>query len=323
MPASDLPPGCSVSDIPGNRPEDLAAEALNERIGALLEPHGLGEDEQLIDAIAVLIGEAYGQGRSDMHNEEGLAREIQGRPRPNPVFEFWKNSDLLDRFANEICVGRRPPAFNMAPENVLVFTTGDRSRFYFIAYGEPEIILSVSTDPMNILDEQGDAITRIGEFATVEDAFLAMCTNADWDLPTDTSDDLPGTHLEDTLPAETQGRDKLILQPIGNNSAPRFGLFGSSLKIEQDCGNQTTEIRTRRVNPVSGEGEQVQIEITIDTHHEKRTHHTHGHLVLAPAAAAILVTSLTKLLPPHQQRPAAEDRAFYASFYGIPDKRRA
>jgi len=30
MPGSNLPPGCSVNDIPGNRPEDIASEEAFE-----------------------------------------------------------------------------------------------------------------------------------------------------------------------------------------------------------------------------------------------------------------------------------------------------
>lgn len=45
---SDLPPGCSPSDIPGNRPEDGAAEALQEAMG---EAWGYGFDEEQVVAL--------------------------------------------------------------------------------------------------------------------------------------------------------------------------------------------------------------------------------------------------------------------------------
>lgn len=45
MGASNLPPGVSDSDIPGNRPEDVAFENLVERIERDLEARGLGVDD--------------------------------------------------------------------------------------------------------------------------------------------------------------------------------------------------------------------------------------------------------------------------------------
>jgi hypothetical protein len=66
----DLPPGVRVSDIPGNRPEDQAAEAFYENMYAQF-PEGMGEHWK--SAIAgwawEQMGKAYDagyhQGRMD------------------------------------------------------------------------------------------------------------------------------------------------------------------------------------------------------------------------------------------------------------------
>ncbi len=43
---SNLPPGCSVSDIPVNRPEDTAAEAFAEMVDEKLEEFGLSFNDK-------------------------------------------------------------------------------------------------------------------------------------------------------------------------------------------------------------------------------------------------------------------------------------
>ena len=65
---SNLPPGCRVSDIPGNRPEDLAAEAKYDTIYDELEKLGYDcnekSTEQLAEAISKLMDEAFAAGYS-------------------------------------------------------------------------------------------------------------------------------------------------------------------------------------------------------------------------------------------------------------------
>ena len=42
----NLPPGCSVSDLPGNRPSDARAEAIYDAIYAALENVKLTESQE-------------------------------------------------------------------------------------------------------------------------------------------------------------------------------------------------------------------------------------------------------------------------------------
>ena len=70
---SNLPPGCSVRDIPGNRPEDLRAEALFDSIYEVL-PISLSDDEQdtIAEAIFELISKAWADGYSQGRADESL-----------------------------------------------------------------------------------------------------------------------------------------------------------------------------------------------------------------------------------------------------------
>ena len=74
--ASNLPPGVTVNMIPGNRPEDLAEEALAEHVAAELDklPSRGEDDEHLIELICKLMGEARQLGREDGRDDEKLAR---------------------------------------------------------------------------------------------------------------------------------------------------------------------------------------------------------------------------------------------------------
>jgi hypothetical protein len=77
----DLPPGCSVSDIPGNRPEDLRREALEDKIWDALEKSGLthgpsatsGNCERAQTLLYDVCGAAYQEGRADGAVDEALA----------------------------------------------------------------------------------------------------------------------------------------------------------------------------------------------------------------------------------------------------------
>lgn len=74
----DLPPGCRISDIPGNRPEELAEEAKMDAVYAVLAKHGMDDDSDktlnLADDIAKLIDTAYGDGY-----KQGMADEADAQ----------------------------------------------------------------------------------------------------------------------------------------------------------------------------------------------------------------------------------------------------
>lgn len=84
---SNLPPGCSVSDIPGNGPEDMAAEAQAEAVWDVLTKFMPGiedteENMNLVDALCDLLNQARREGyeaaQSDaalMAHEDAMALE--------------------------------------------------------------------------------------------------------------------------------------------------------------------------------------------------------------------------------------------------------
>jgi hypothetical protein len=79
----DLPPGCRNSDIPGNRPQDIADEQIRDNIESALTPLGLynieltTEDQEKLDQVTEslfkLINNAWESGyqaaRSDADEE--------------------------------------------------------------------------------------------------------------------------------------------------------------------------------------------------------------------------------------------------------------
>lgn len=69
---SNLPPGVTESMIPGNRPEEAAAEALYEKLSAVLP-----EDtaEETLDALAAMIGQAWNDGFSAGRAEAAFDRD--------------------------------------------------------------------------------------------------------------------------------------------------------------------------------------------------------------------------------------------------------
>lgn len=80
----DLPPGCRTSDIPGNRPQDLADEAMYESIDKALSPvwkeH---EEENFVKAaenVAKLLNDAFEQGYRQCESDAAEAR-------------FWKKNN--------------------------------------------------------------------------------------------------------------------------------------------------------------------------------------------------------------------------------------
>ena len=81
----DLPPGVSVRDIPGNRPEDEAAETLAEKVFDVLEKAGLtgktsGEQDGIdsaVEQLCQIIGEADTTGRSSALSDFSAAQEYR------------------------------------------------------------------------------------------------------------------------------------------------------------------------------------------------------------------------------------------------------
>jgi len=85
----NLPPGVSVSDIPGNRPEDIAEQAFWEELdlkfyndhpemAAKLQPVWDGHDQELIDAVVKYAEIArtmgYTAGSNETAADESLAQ---------------------------------------------------------------------------------------------------------------------------------------------------------------------------------------------------------------------------------------------------------
>lgn len=81
----DLPPGVSVRDIPGNRPEDEAAETLVDKVFDVLEKAGLtgktsGEQsgiDSAVEQLCQIIGEADTTGRSSALSDFSAAQEYR------------------------------------------------------------------------------------------------------------------------------------------------------------------------------------------------------------------------------------------------------
>ena len=66
----NLPPGCSVSDIPGNGPEDAKAEGICDEIYLVLEKYGISEDghsqrDDLVEALYDLFSKIETRAVSD------------------------------------------------------------------------------------------------------------------------------------------------------------------------------------------------------------------------------------------------------------------
>lgn len=88
----DLPPGCSTSDIPGNRPEDEAWEVI---LNGFWDKKDRGEDKKkaLEDAPQIyvdLIGEAVEYGI-----DIGL-KQVKDIEEENKFYEGWAEERLAD-----------------------------------------------------------------------------------------------------------------------------------------------------------------------------------------------------------------------------------
>ena len=58
----NMPPGCNVSDIPGNTREDQETEVLYEAIYSVLETAGVEPNDALAEVVAGMINQAYHDG---------------------------------------------------------------------------------------------------------------------------------------------------------------------------------------------------------------------------------------------------------------------
>jgi hypothetical protein len=97
----------------------------------------------------------------------------------------------------------------------------------------------------------------------------------------------------------------------------KFTTWCGSLRVIEDDRRlgHTTMLDVRRVK-TDTQGEHVQIAVTVEKHHTKRTVSQYGYLSLTPDQVPTLIAALTKLHPPYDplkriQSSDADDRAFY------------
>lgn len=79
MTGFNLPPGCNVSDIPGNSPSDEAAEALASAIYEALQLPDTRETDEIVERLMKLISDVYTDGYARGAADESRARESQRR----------------------------------------------------------------------------------------------------------------------------------------------------------------------------------------------------------------------------------------------------
>jgi hypothetical protein len=88
MPDFNMPPGVSVNDIPGNRPEDLAEEAWWEKLGELCPdvPEEIWDDERvqkLVESARDLAySTGYQEGRADAELAAAMRESDSVEPQP-------------------------------------------------------------------------------------------------------------------------------------------------------------------------------------------------------------------------------------------------
>lgn len=94
----DLPPGCSVNDIPGNRPEDIQYEAETDAIlDALFAESGLPEDERG-EIVRKMLRDAEARAVADYIAEQRMAEEYHPAPTITATRERIERA-LLDAIA--------------------------------------------------------------------------------------------------------------------------------------------------------------------------------------------------------------------------------
>ncbi len=86
MTGFNLPPGCNVSDLPGNTKAEQEAEALADSVYAQLKDlgvmgldYGLKEELQdlIVERVCKLLGDAYGAGYQAAVADEAEYRAIR------------------------------------------------------------------------------------------------------------------------------------------------------------------------------------------------------------------------------------------------------
>lgn len=98
MTGFNMPPGCNPSDIPGNRPEDLAAEAAYEKICEELElaelVDAMHDDEEWADKLAQFIlkkqSDAWNAGYVEGCREE---QSHQEQLKIEQAAKEWRNGE--------------------------------------------------------------------------------------------------------------------------------------------------------------------------------------------------------------------------------------
>lgn len=118
----NMPPGVSVNDIPGNRPEDLAADEFWEKLGESCPdvPDELFDDEvvqKLVESARDLAYSAgYAAGRADQRSVERAVWQSESVD-PQPQDERWRQLLII---AKTQTINDSPEAF---VQRVIVMAT--------------------------------------------------------------------------------------------------------------------------------------------------------------------------------------------------------
>lgn len=106
----------------------------------------------------------------------------------------------------------------------------------------------------------------------------------------------------------------------------KFSTWCGSLRIQQKStlGDGMTTLDVRRVHP-NGKDEHIQVAVTVERFHPKRTVSQHGYIELSPQEVQFLITALTKTHPKPDDtyRPHHSHEAEERAFYGLPEKEAA
>src|SRR5262245_32026427 len=132
---SNLPPGCSVRDIPGNRPEDQAAEALAESMYDALDQLDLQLPEPYLDVLVEwamkLHSDAFAAGYAAHIAAVAEARQIKeieaaARIRGGPPLELSPAQLEAINAAAATTIGGAPRLFQASVEANIRTLRGDR-----------------------------------------------------------------------------------------------------------------------------------------------------------------------------------------------------
>ncbi len=98
----NLPPGCNVSGLPGNRKEDQEAEAfwdtfyeMEENARAAHPEKGDAYVEAMVEWVWDMIGKAYGDGYQQAVADTAEAKEIAETERL--AKEYWESEGKSQR----------------------------------------------------------------------------------------------------------------------------------------------------------------------------------------------------------------------------------